>query len=94
MNCYCTFASSLTGCLFNYFIQNYSLRGLSTVSSVPKSSIHRKQGLQMRFKYSTSDVIDQINLHIYLKTTAKCLLMKLPYNKQDFSLSPVIYFSF
>ena len=34
-NCNCTFASSLTSCLF---ILNYSLRGLSTVSFVPKSS--------------------------------------------------------
>ena len=42
VNCNRTFPSSLTGCLF---ILNYSLRDLSTVSSMPKSSTRRKQGL-------------------------------------------------
>ena len=42
VNCNRTFASSLTGCLF---ILNYLLRGLRTVSSMPKSLSYQKQGL-------------------------------------------------
>ena len=51
VNCNRTFASSLTSYLF---IVNYSLRVLSTVSSMPKSSTRRKQGLQTIFECSTN----------------------------------------
>ena len=51
VNCNRTLASSLTACLF---ILNYSLRDLSTVSSMLKSSTRRKQGLQTRFECSTN----------------------------------------
>ena len=73
VNCNRTFASSLTGCLC---ILNYSLRDLSTVSSMPKSSTCRKQGLQTRFECSANGssriqamlLIRSIRVFIFQKT--------------------------
>ena len=79
VNCNRTLASSLTACLF---ILNYSLRDLSTVSSMPKSSTRRKQGLQTRFECSTygSSRIQAMllirSIRIYISKKLLCLICK------------------
>ena len=97
VNCNRTFASSLIGFLF---ILNYSLRDLSTVSSMPKSSTCWKQGLQTIFECSTNGssrlqaMLLIRSICVFILKKLLCLLTKLPHNKHDFSLSPVIDFSF